>query len=296
MRDPKLAMVDPGVVAPGIPGNHVRPSASRRLRQQCVLLMLTLLAGTVCAQHFQWPGGARAAVSLSYDDALPTHLDNALPALNALGLKATFYLTLSSPIVSQRLPEWRRAAAAGHELGNHTLFHPCSRSSPGRDWVAPHRDLDHISVTQLREEILLANAYLQAIDGQTERTYTAPCTDPLAAGQPYLPVIRADFVGIKSRIGGVAPSLATLDPLDVSTAGPVDASAAALIAIVEDAAAKGTLASITFHGIGGDHLSVSKAAHQALLEHLAAHPERYWVESFVKIAGYVRQYADRTAR
>ncbi len=279
--------------AMGAGTQNVRSLVEAVCRMGACALALALPCSPAGAEAFQWPGGARAAVSLSYDDALPTQLDNALPALNALGLKATFYLTLSSPIVGQRLPEWRRAAAAGHELGNHTLFHPCSRSGPGRDWVAPHRDLDRISVAQLREEILLANAYLQAIDGQTERTYTAPCTDPLAAGQPYLPAIRGDFVGIKSRIGGVAPSLATLDPLDVSTAGPVDASAAALIAIVEDAAAKGTLASITFHGIGGDHLSVSKAAHQALLEHLAAHPERYWVESFVKIAKYLKDQSMR---
>jgi len=257
-------------------------------------LGLNVFATQAHSEPFQWPGGARAAVSLSYDDALPSQLDNALPALNALGLKATFYLTLSSPIVSQRLPEWRRAAAAGHELGNHTLFHPCSRSAPGRDWVAAHRDLDRISVTQLREEILLANAYLHAIDGQTERSYTAPCTDPLAAGQPYLPAIKSDFVGIKSRIGGVAPMMATLDPLDVSTAGPVDISGAALIAIVQEAAAKGTLASLTFHGIGGDYLSVSKEAHQALLQHLADNPKLYWVESFVKIAAHVRQQRERT--
>lgn len=267
---------------------------SRRL-MIWLTLGLSVFAPYAHGEPFQWPGGARAAVSLSYDDALPTQLENALPALNALGLKATFYVTLSSPTVSQRLPEWRRVAAAGHELGNHTLFHPCSRSAPGRGWVAAHRDLDRISVTQLREEILLANAYLHAIDGQTERTYTAPCTDPLAAGQPYLPAIKSDFVGIKSRIGGVAPSLATLDPLDVSTAGPVDASGAALIAIVQDAAAKGTLASLTFHGIGGDYLSVSKEAHQALLQHLADNPKLYWVESFVRIAAYVRRQRERAA-
>jgi len=152
---------------------------------------------------------------------------------------------------------------------------------------APYRDLDKISVAQLRDEILLANAYLQAIDGRTERTFTAPCVDLLAAGQPYLPAIRAEFVAIKSRAGGVAPDMASLDPYDVGTAGPDGASGEALIAIVEEAAAKGTLASITFHGIGGDHLTVSKVAHEALLRHLAANPKDYWVDSFVNIMGYV---------
>lgn len=239
---------------------------------------------------FSWPGGARAAVSLSYDDALDSQLDHAIPALNALGLKATFYLTLASPVVRQRLPEWRRAAAAGHELGNHTLFHPCSRSAPGRDWVAPHRDLDKISPAQMLEEVQLANAYLHAIDGQSQRTYTAPCTDPLAGGKPYLPAVAGEFLAMKTRVGGVLPSLSALDLADVPTAGPVGSSGAELIAIVEQAAAQGSLASLTFHGIGGDHLSVSREAHQALLQHLAAHPERFWVDSFVNIARHLRAH------
>lgn len=250
------------------------------------LLALTMMQASH-ADSFKWPGGARAAVSLSYDDALSSQLDNALPALNAHGLKATFYLTLASDTVAKRLPEWRRAATQGHELGNHTLYHPCSRSKPGRDWVAPHRDLDKISVAQLREEILLANAYLQAIDGRTERTYTAPCGDLLAGGQPYLPSVKSLFVAIKSRGGsGVAPSLAAMDPHDLGSADPTGLDGPALIAIVERAAAAGSFASITFHGVGGDYLTVSKEAHAALLAHLAAHPERFWVESLVKIMSF----------
>src|SRR5687768_4418779 len=84
---------------------------------------------------FAWPHGARAAVSLAYDDALDSQLDHALPALDRYGLKASFYLTLSNPAVAGRMEEWRAAARRGHELGNHSLFHQCARSKPGRDWV-----------------------------------------------------------------------------------------------------------------------------------------------------------------
>lgn len=254
-----------------------------------------LLAALFCApvaaeppQAFAWPNGARAAVSLSYDDALPSQLDHALPALDALNLKATFYLTLASETVAKRLPEWRAAAAHGHELGNHSLYHPCSRSKPGRDWVAPQRDLDKISVAAQREELLLANSFLHAIDGRSERTFTVPCGDLLAAGQPYLPAVRGVFVGIKARDGGVVADMARLDAEDVGTADPTGATAERLIALVDEAAARGTLVSITFHGVGGDYLSVSQQAHEALLRHLKAHPERFWVDSFVNIMRWVR--------
>lgn len=268
------------------------------MRSGCLGLFIaaTLAAQPAAADSgkpFTWPKGAKAAVSLSYDDALNSQLDHALPALEAHGLKATFYLTMASEAVAKRMPEWRAAAARGHELGNHTLYHPCSRSGPGRDWVPLHHDLDKISPAAQREELLLANVFLQAIDGRSERTFTVPCGDLLAAGQPYLPLVRGVFVGIKSRGGGVVQDMATLDPEDVETADPAAASGEQLIALVEQAAARGTMVSLTFHGVGGDHLSVSKQAHEALLRHLARHPERFWVDSFVNIMRHVKAQRGR---
>jgi peptidoglycan/xylan/chitin deacetylase (PgdA/CDA1 family) len=256
----------------------------------------TLLAcGGAAAQQppsFAWPKGVPLAVSLGYDDALPSQLDHALSMLDALGLKASFYLTLSHDTVLRRLPEWRAAAARGHELGNHTIFHPCSRSTAGdRGWVAPHRDLDRISVAAQRDEILAANAFLHAIDGRTERTFTAPCGDLLAAGEPYLPAVRAAFVASKTRAGGVTPDVAAADPHGIGIHAPVGAEGEALVALVEQAARDSggrALVSITFHGVGGDHLAVSREAHERLLRHLAAHPERYLVDTFVNIMRHAR--------
>lgn len=266
-------------------------------RLRTLLLAAVVLTGLPAAAQsskpFAWPKGAKAAVSLAYDDALNSQLDNALPALDAHGLKATFYLTMASEAVAKRMPEWRAAAARGHELGNHTLYHPCSRSQPGSDWVAPHRDLDKISPAAQREEVLLANAFLQAIDGQTERTFTAPCGHLLASGKPYLPLLKGVFVAMKSHIGGVVQDMAALDPENTATLAPTDVSAEQMIAVVEQAAARGTMVSLTFHGVGGDHLSVSKQAHEALLRHLAAHPERFWVDSFVNIMRHVKAQRGR---
>lgn len=246
---------------------------------------------------FSWPGGAVLAVSLGYDDALPTQLDHALPVLNALGLKASFYLTLSHDTVQRRLPEWRAAAEQGHELGNHTIFHACSRSAAAdRGWVAPHRDLDRTSVAAQRDEILAANTFLHAIDGRSERSFTAPCGDLRAAGEPYLPAVRAAFVASRTRVGGVTPDVTAADPHDIGSHAPVGAQGDALVALAEQAARDSggrALLSITFHGIGGDHLAVSRAAHERLLRHLAAHPERYWVDSFVSIMRHVRTAAGR---
>ena len=265
------------------------------LRAAALMATALLAAGAASAQPaaaFAWPRGVPLAVSLAYDDSLPSQLDHALPALNALGLKASFYLTLSHDSVQRRLADWRAAAAQGHELGNHTLFHPCSRSAaPDRGWLAPHRDLDRISVAAQRDEILAANAFLQAIDGRSERTFTAPCGDLRAGGEPFMPAVRGAFVASKTRAGGVTPDVTAVDPHDIGIHAPVGAEADALVALVEEAArASGgrALVSITFHGVGGDHLAVSREAHDRLLRHLAAHPERYWVDTFLNIMRHVR--------
>ena len=242
----------------------------------------------VAQPAFAWPHGARAAVSLAYDDALDSQLDTAIPALDKAGLKASFYLTLGSPVVTRRLAEWRAAAARGHELGKHTLFHQCSRSGPDRSWVAPENDLDKIDAAQLVAQIRVGNTLLHAIDGRRERTFTTPCGDLRAGGVDYQGLIKPDFVAIKSLAGGVVPDMASLDAYAVGVAVPINATGAQLIAWVQQAAREGTMANITFHGIGGDHLSVSRQAHEELLNHLAAHRDIYWTDTFINIMQHVK--------
>ncbi len=263
----------------------------RRARELIIASLLMLFSACALADSetdFTWPNGAKAAVNLAYDDALDSQLDNAIPALNRYGFKGSFYLTLASDTVRSRLDEWKAAAKRGHELGNHTIFHQCSASAPDRDWVMPWHDLDNITVKELREHIVLANAMLFAIDGRTERTFTAPCADLQAAGEYYLDTIKPEFVAIKARAAGVTMDMSGLDPYSVSVVGPVGMSGAQLIDIVREAAEKGTMANFTFHGIGGDYLSVSAQAHEELLQFLAENQDVYWVDTFLNIMKYVK--------
>ena len=252
-------------------------------------LLSVPFASRAAQPGFAWPDGQRAAVSLAYDDALDSQLDNAIPALDRHGFHASFYLPLAADTLRTRLDEWRAAAAIGHELGNHTLFHQCSGSGEGRDWVAPHRDLDTTTAARMRDQVLLASAMLAAIDGRHERTFTVPCGDALAGGENYVDLVASDFVAIKLGFGAVVPDMAGLDPHAVTVEAPVGATGAQLIALVEEAGRRGTMVNFTFHGIGGDHLSVSTAAHAELLDYLSRHRDAYWVDTFIDIMRYVRR-------
>lgn len=250
---------------------------------------------------FIWPNGAKAAISLSYDDALPSQLDNAVKHLNNENLKGSFYLTLSAPTIKNRLAEWQAVAAHGHELANHSINHPCRASLPNREWVEDKNDLDNIMVTDYLAEILTANRWLNSIDGETQRTLTLPCGDALIGsniitekdsnlspdGVSILPLLTQYFIGIKTSVSDIPTPKTQLNIHNVSVWAPNNTDGQTLIGYAKKAADNGGFGNYTFHGIGGDHLAISNKAHQTLLTHLAKNPDIYWVATFKEIAQYI---------
>ena len=75
--------------------------------------------------EFNWPRGEQGAVSLTFDDGMSSQLAIAIPQLDRRGLRATFYLNPKEGWEKTLLP-WRAPQEAGHEIGNHTIAHPCS--------------------------------------------------------------------------------------------------------------------------------------------------------------------------
>ena len=256
---------------------------TRQLLVIGLLLSLPLLAN----EQIIWPNNAKAAISLAYDDALNSQLDHALPALNKLNLKASFYLTLSSPTVNERLEEWRSTAKQGHELGNHSINHACRGSLPNREWVHPHNDLDKKQFDEIIQEIHTANTFLKAIDGETLRTFTVPCTDQFVENKNYVHALHESFVGIKSHVGNVPQNHSSIDVMDAAVWSPSGNSGAELIAYAKQAALYGTIANFTFHGVGDDYLSVSSKAHQELLDFLVKNKNIYWVDTYRNISLYI---------
>ncbi|MDO6444700.1 polysaccharide deacetylase family protein [Colwellia sp. 1_MG-2023] len=254
-----------------------------------ILLVCTLLINTdsQAETHFKWPNNAKAAVSLSYDDALDSQLDNALPALIKHNIKATFYLSLTSNTISTRLNEWRALAKLGYELGNHSINHACRGSLPGREWVPAHNDLDKKFFLAIIQEIQTANSFLQAIDGEKLRTFTVPCTDQIVENKNYVHALQDSFIGIKSHVGQPAKNMTTFDRFNAPFMAPSNVTGQALIDYVKQAKKYGTIAHITFHGIGGDHLSVSNKAHSTLLAYLSKNKKDYWVDTYRNISQYL---------
>ena len=101
----------------------IKTSARVVLGFLVIVLSATVLAEPV-PSGFIWPEGKKMALSLSFDDARPSQIDKGMPLLDKYGVKATFYLVLYH--MEQRIEGWRQAVENGHEMGNHTLSHPCT--------------------------------------------------------------------------------------------------------------------------------------------------------------------------
>jgi len=225
-------------------------------------------------------------ISLSFDDALEQHLDHVIPALTSAGLVGTFYVPLSAKAFIQRGPDWQRAAHDGHELGNHTVFHPADAR---KDWVRTGNAIDWYSLDRMRLELEFASQMLQTLDGRAERTFAYPCCNSFVgrrgwvrrmvetagcgqtrlAGwvdrwrmdlgstlQSYEPVAGDLFAA--ARGGGLVrgqhvPSTSTWRRTQLLSVAVDDWSLRDLQDHVVASVESGTWAILQFHGVGGGH-------------------------------------------
>ncbi len=124
---------------------------------------------------FIWHGGARAAVSLTFDDTRPSQLDHGIPVLDEYGIRATFYASL--PSLHKRARDWRQAARTGHEIGNHGLLHACSGNFT---WSRGTKALESYDLARMERELKAATRAVAKVVGVAPRTFAFPC------GQTYV--------------------------------------------------------------------------------------------------------------
>lgn len=247
---------------------NVNPTRFFAVLFAVLLACTSSIAQVAPQQQITWPHNKKAVIVLTYDDALDSQLEKAVPELNRLKLKGTFFLTGLS---RDATPKWRAVSRKGHELANHTLYHPClSATMPDN----PVNASEHYSIYGILREIDMQNNFLFAVDGRSARTYAYPCTETEVGGRSYVDSLRKAGLVKYARVGGDVDAVITdfkkLDPLQVPSYGLEDGTPAdKLIAFVKDAERKGGMGIFMFHGIGGDYITTSIEAHKELLEYLA---------------------------
>ena len=258
------------------------------IMKHIVLFIGCLVTAGARAQAVHWPHHKKAAIVLTYDDALNSQLDTAVPQLKRAGFKATFFLTGDMDYAT--IPRWKKLAGEGFELGNHTLYHPCesARDNPVSS--------DNYSKFQLIMEISVMNHLLYAMDGKTVRTYAYPCAETTVGGKDYVDSLRTSREVEFARIGGdqedaVITDFNRLDSLRVPSLGLEDhTDAATIISFIRKVQAAGGLGIIMFHGIGGDYITTATDVHQAVLDYLNKNRKEIWVATFRQAMEYAMSH------
>ncbi len=141
---------------------------------------------------FCWPAGKRAAISLTFDDARFSQIDRGLPILDEYGTKATFYVSINN--LEKRLDAWKKAAANGHEIGNHTMTHPCSGNFP----FARERALENYTLEEMRNELEQSNNIIERLLGVRPVSFAYPCGQKYVGRgrnlKSYVPLVAEEFL------------------------------------------------------------------------------------------------------
>jgi hypothetical protein len=239
----------------------------------------------VRADRGPWPESREGAVSLTFDDGMASQLATAVPTLERHGLRATFYLNPRGDDWAERLAVWRAVAAAGHELGNHTCAHPCSRAFP---WVVPGGALEDMTLEDMAADLDRAEERLSVLSGvPAGRSFAYPCyQDQVGFGssrRSYVPLVAERFIAGRAR-GERANDPLRCDRHHLWSFPCERAGAAEMIGLCELGAAEGAWTILPLHGIQEGALSVQEADLAALCAHLGRARARLWTAPVAEVA------------
>jgi sialate O-acetylesterase len=189
-------------------------------------------------------------------------------------------------------------AQSGHELANHTLFHPCRRLV-NYTWLEECYDLCDYTPERLRAELEIANLVLYLLDGRRERTFGNTCCNTMI-GRGELEVsmddvLRELFVAARGPFNRqIADVKNGINLMQVGHFG-ADKKEMAFEDIqgtIERAAEMGGWAVFMIHGVGeGSHsLYMEKSDHDKLVAWLAANKADIWTAPFIDVAQYVKAH------
>jgi peptidoglycan-N-acetylglucosamine deacetylase len=239
----------------------------------------------------RWPGDREAAISLTFDDAMSTQLENVEPVLRKHHLNGTFFVMTGKPDWSQRKKEWQALAAEGNEIANHTVNHPCLLKE-----ITPHSQ--EYTPEKMEAEIRdAATEITQTIGSQRGLTFAYPCGNmsfgPVgeqARNQALFTTYVSQY-SFAARGYGVAGAQ---DPDNMNVLSVPDLGMTqgkdfvALLEMAEPAVRARNWGVFTFHGVGGEWLSIDTEALEELTGYLEQHSE-IWTTTFGDAVRYIQE-------
>lgn len=232
-----------------------------------------------------WPKNKRAALSITFDDARPTQATHGIPILDEYGIKSTFYVIAKS--VELNRDTWKAAVANGHEIGNHTVTHPCS----GNFSFSRHKALEEYSLEQMEKEFADASGAIKVLLGVTPQTFAYPCGQTFVGRgedtKSYVPLVAKHFLAGRGFNGESAndPTFCDLAQL-IGMSGDIQ-DFAFLKRHLDKTLQDGNWLILAAHDVGEKQQAISETVLRAIGEYTKSHPE-LWTDTVANVADYIK--------
>lgn len=258
------------------------PHPAHAFRSAALALLVCAAAAAQNAGPL-WPEGKRAAVSLTFDDARPSQIDTGLPLLEKLGVRATFFVSPNN--VGKRLDGWKRAAAQGHEIGNHSMTHPCT----GNYAFSRSNALEDYDLERIAQDIDAAQEAIRKLLGATPVSFAYPCGLKFVGrgrnARSYVPVVAERFLLGRGYMDEAANDPAVFDPAQAMGTPFDDMGPEEALKIVRQAAREGRWVIFVGHDIGPRRFqSVDSAAIEAIAAHAKDPASGIWLDTAGAVA------------
>lgn len=239
-------------------------------------------------ETFPWPEGKTMALSLTWDDGRKSQVETGTPLLDKHGIKATFYVVPSA--VEEALQGWQLAVEKGHEIGNHSLLHPCS----GNFLWARDKALEDYTLPQMDKELANANEKIQQLLNVAPTEFAYPCGQTFVGRgtetQSYVPVISNRFSSGRTWLNE-APNDPSYCDLAQITGMEMDGKDFDEIkGIIETAQNDGLWLVLAGHDIGEKNRQTTEVEMlNKLLPYLMDPTNGIWVAPVGEIAAYINE-------
>jgi peptidoglycan-N-acetylglucosamine deacetylase len=239
------------------------------------------------APAITWPGGARMALSLSFDDGRESQVTEGLPVFARHGAKVTLYVVPSA--VERALDGWKRAAAAGHEIGNHSLTHSCS----GNFAFSRQKALEEKSIDDMRRELIDANQRIASLLGvPPPRTFAYPCGQTFVGRgrgtTSYVPLIAELFLAGRGWLDEAANDHGYVDLAQTFGVEMDGKDFSQIRPLLDDARRTGAWLVLAGHDIGaGGRQTTRVSMLDELLPYAASQANGIWLATVAEAAEHI---------
>jgi peptidoglycan-N-acetylglucosamine deacetylase len=238
--------------------------------------------------EFSWPQGKKMALSLTFDDARLSQADAGLPLFDKYDVKATFYVSPNAMI--QRLDVWKNAVSNGHEIGNHSLYHPCSGNFP---W-ARNRALEDYTIEGMKAELDSAGRFINHFLGVQPVSFAYPCGQTFVGKgintKSYIPVVAKLFETGRGWLDEAPNDPAYCDFARLHGMELDGKSFGEILTLIESARERGFWLILAGHEIGRDGRQTSFIdTIEKILKYSQDPSNGIWIDNVKNIASYIRE-------